>query len=321
MYSSKDKVYDVNKIPSYWVFKHYLNLEEDLTGQSVNIKSLWNDERTPSMYIFVHKDKNEYYFKDFSSGKYGNKITFVSELLNVDIGTAISLIISDYNKSEKAEIISIEKPVNENWKIKSVQTRDWNNNDLEYWKAFNISKELLISHCVKPLEYYFLERNNGYLKENIKIQKENMYGYYSDNTLCKVYSPFDKDFKFYIVEPVIHGLDQLTYSKPYLVICSSLKDIMSLLSLGFNVEAVAGNSETTIIEPYLIHYFKKKYKKVVTLLDSDAAGIKSMNRYKELYNLNGVLFDMEKDVSDSVKVHGPDKVYKTLYPLLKRSLI
>lgn len=322
MYNSKNKVYDIDKIPSYWVFNHYLDLEEELKGQRVNITSLWNkNERTPSMYIFVHKDKNEYYFKDFSSGKYGNKVGFVQELFGISYNEAVHKIISDFNNSED-EVIPIDvSPAENNWIIKSITTRDWNDSDISYWQSFNISKELLISHCVKPLDYYFLQRNNGYLKEDIRIKKPNMYGYYDKNdNLCKVYSPFDEDFKFYIIEPIVHGLDQLTYSKSNLVICSSLKDLMSLSSFGLNLEAIAANSETTMIEPYLINYLKKKYDKVITLLDCDNAGIKAMKRYKELYNLDSVLFEMEKDISDSIKVHGPKKVYNQLYPILRANL-
>mgnify|MGYP001374112000 CR=1 FL=1 len=76
MISTKNLILDGSKVPSTWVFEFYLDLPERLNGQNVQIKSVFHPtERTPSMWIFA--DKGQYKFKDFSTGKGGNKIDLV----------------------------------------------------------------------------------------------------------------------------------------------------------------------------------------------------------------------------------------------------
>ena len=65
-------------LSSIWI------LPERLNGQNVQIKSVFHpSERTPSMWVFV--DKGQYKFKDFSTGKGGNKIDLVKELFSIDL--------------------------------------------------------------------------------------------------------------------------------------------------------------------------------------------------------------------------------------------
>ena len=54
------------------------------------------------------------------------------------------------------------------------------------------------------------------------------------------------------------------------------------------------------------------------LFDNDGPGINSMKKYKEKYGLDYVVLDMEKDLSDSIKVHGLIKTREVLLPLLKK---
>jgi hypothetical protein len=45
-----------------------------------------------------------------------------------------------------------------------------------------------------------------------------------------------------------------------------------------------------------------------------------MKRYKELYDLDYIILPLEKDLSDSVKVHGVDYVKEYLFPLLLNTI-
>ena len=95
---------------------------------------------------------------------------------------------------------------------------------------------------------------------------------------------------------------------------------MCLKGFGYNIEVVAPESETSVIKPIYIESFKKRYKKVITLFDSDDAGHQAIERYKELYNVNGCALDIAKDISDAVKDHGFEKVHTELKPLLKKTI-
>jgi len=98
MISTKNIIGSINDVPAEWVFEYYLSLSEKLTGQDVKIHSVFKTEKTPSMFVYFKAENNEYKFKDFSSGKQGNKVTLVSELFNITYATAINKICSDYER-------------------------------------------------------------------------------------------------------------------------------------------------------------------------------------------------------------------------------
>ena len=64
----------------------------------------------------------------------------------------------------------------------------------------------------------------------------------------------------------------------------------------------------------------EKYNDVCVVFDNDEAGIKSMEKYKTKFNFKYVILDLEKDISDTVKVHGIEKTKNTLFKLLKQQL-
>jgi len=112
-------------------------------------------------------------------------------------------------------------------------------------------------------------------------------------------------------------MDQLKYDKDYLVITSSLKDLMAFKRLGYkNAESVAPDSENTMIAEQYIKSLKKKYKDICVLFDNDEAGKVACEKYQERYGLSYVVLDMSKDLSDSVKDYGIQKVKEKLHGLL-----
>jgi DNA primase len=129
------------------------------------------------------------------------------------------------------------------------------------------------------------------------------------------------DKKFIKVENYIQGMDQLKYNSKYLLITSSLKDLMCFNKLGINnIEVIAPDSENTMIGERAMSEFMRSYQKIIVLFDNDDPGIKAAERYKMKYGFNYIILPMEKDLSDSVKVHGIDKVKETLFSLLKQAL-
>jgi len=323
MLSTNNLVTKVESIPSYWVFQHYLNIQEKLTGQDVKIKSVFNPaENTPSFCIYVDASVMQYKFKDFSTGKQGDKIALVMDLFNLSFFDSTVKIVNDYNASiEKGDTQFINLKPEVKWKMNIVKTRQWIQDDADFWLSFNIGSSLLEEFNVKPLDYYTMNKvEDGEFKE-IKFIKANTYGYFDkNNELIKIYQPFSKKHKFYNTQDYIQGFDQLNYDKPYLVICSSLKDAMCLKSLNYNLEVLAPSSENSVIKPYIINNLKTKYKKIITLFDNDEAGEKAIARYKQLFNINGLVYTRNKDISDAVKEHGIKIVNKELKPMIIETL-
>lgn len=91
-------------------------------------------------------------------------------------------------------------------------------------------------------------------------------------------------------------------------------------SLGLNCDFIAPDSENTMIRANIVDDLKSKYQRILTLFDNDDAGIAAMKKYKEIYDIDYVYFDLEKDVADAVKVHGVSVVKHKLVPLINSKL-
>lgn len=324
MLRTKFLISEVTEVPREWVFEHYLGCEK-LTGQDVKMRSVFSpDDKTPSMFIYYKSDVGYYKFKDFSSGKSGDGITLVQHRFSLTTrGEAAHKIIEDYNKfvlTAGKVYTPSEFKVQQKYKVTHFETREWTNLDQKYWTKYHIGSKLLEKYNVKPLaSYKMTKEEDGKVKElNIK-GRHYIYGYFrKDGTLYMIYQPMVTDCKFIRILDYIQGMDQLTLKVPYLVICSSLKDLMAFQKLGYtNAEAVAPNSENTLIPEHMIAAFKTKYKAIATLFDNDTAGIKAMKKYQEKYDLPYAHLEMSKDLSDSVKDIGLFEVKEKLTPILR----
>lgn len=316
---------DVKEVPSEWIFEHYLKLPLGiLDGQDIKIPSIFTQEKTPSMCVYLDSKVMRYKYKDFSSGYGGDAISLVTRMFNITFSKAAYVIVKDYedaiagNKTYANNILIAK----DKYKVVRYEERQWNTQDRDYWTAFKIGSKLLKHFNVKPLKSYAMAKDDGDNTNEITIERSCLYGYFkSDGSLYKIYQPMVKQKKFIKAGTYIQGSDQQTYDVPYLVICSSLKDVMAFTKLGFrNAEAIAADSENTMIPDKDMQNYLSRYKRVCTLFDNDEAGIKAMLKYQERYNIPFVLLKMEKDLSDSVREHGIENTRIVLYPIITKEL-
>ena len=324
MISTKN-LYEIGDIPQTWVFEHYLRLQEKLVGQDIKILSVFNaKDKVPSMCIYVDANHGEYRFKDFSSGLQGGHMKLVMDLYNITYSQAAVKVIHDYEEYKKHNTTAdkVELVHHDRFKVTDYQIRHWNNLDQSYWLNYSISSGLLEYYNVAPLEYFTMSKEEPDGKVIDIVTKRNyIYGYFrKDGTLFKIYLPKTPDKKFIKVGNYIQGVEQLV-GKEYLIITSSMKDLMAFTRLGFdNIESIAPDSENSMLPGSFVEKIKKKYKKVLVLFDNDDAGIKSMAAYKNKHGLDYIKFELEKDLSDAVKAHGVEKVKKQLSKLINMSL-
>ena len=327
MIRTKSIISSINEIPREWVFEYYLKCEK-LTGQNLKLKSVFGgDDKNPSMFIYYSEAVGYYKFKDHSSTKSGDGVTFVQEYFKLTTrGEAAHQIIMDYNKyilNDKEDYSLREFKVQQRYKVTDFATRAWTNLDQKYWTKFHIGSRKLAKFKVEPLAFYKMTKEEeGEVRELSVSGRHYIYGYFrTDGTLYMIYQPMVKDCKFIRIKDYIQGTDQLTFKVPYLIITSSLKDLMDFDTLGYtNAESVAPNSENTLIPEHIISAYKLKYKDICTLFDNDKAGIEAMKKYKEKYGIKPVHLELSKDLSDSVRDHGIHKVKEILTPLLKKAL-
>ena len=328
MLRTKSQVSTVSDVPREWVFEYYLKLSIKLHGQDVKIKSPFNPagDKLPSFFVYCASGTNKYSFKDFSTDRQGDGVTLVKELFNLKTrGEAAHMVIEDYNKYVLSNPTTNRFPdfqAQSRYKVASFTTRQWNKLDEQYWTQFHIGSRLLTYYKIKPLRDYTLVKElQGGKKDVLVMNNTQMYGYFrSDGTLYKIYQPFTK-IKFIKILDYIQGTDQLKFDKKYLIICSSLKDMMAFSTLGIkNAEYVAPDSENTLIPERIIKAYRQKYQAICTIFDNDTAGIRSMKKYEKVYKIPSVHLDLEKDIADAVKEHGIDNTRIHLYPLLTKAL-
>jgi hypothetical protein len=326
MISTKGIISDIKDVPEEWVYEYYLNLKEKLTGQDIKMLSAFNSkDKVPSMFVYFDTTSSTYKFKDFSSGNQGNCWNLVQHLYNLSFGEAAAKIINDYQVYIKNNTVSEKRElvIHDKFKVVDYEMRHWNTLDQKYWMMFKIGSGLLDRYNVVPLEFFTMEKEEiDSTMTSFTFKRPYMYGYFrNDGSLYKIYMPKNTDKKFIKVENYIQGTEQLKYDCKYLIITSSLKDLMCFNKLGINnVEAIAPDSENTMIGEKAIGEFQQYYQKIIVLFDNDEPGIKAAERYKVKYGLNYIILPMEKDLSDSVKMHGIDKVREVLFPLLKQTL-
>ena len=324
MLRTKNLVSSMYDVPVEWIFEHYLSLPESLSGQDVNITSVLSPkDMNPSLFIYYSKTGTKYKWKDFSAGKQGDGIELVKELFKLPRRfDAASKIINEYNEfvlsNGKHNVVDFK--VHAKYKVNAVKPRQWTESDAKYWQQYKIGSDLLEKFNVKPLEYFRLIKED--IADQLVIRSAKLYGYFrADNTLYKLYQPMLKDNKFFKVKNYIQGADQLTYQVPYLILCSSLKDLMAFTKLGFkNAECIAPDSENVMIPEKTIQKLKSKYTTICTLFDNDEAGVNSMQKYKQEYDIPFAHLKVEKDLADCVKTHGLNNTKELLYPSLVKAL-
>lgn len=328
MISTKNIISDLKEVPREWVFEYYLNLKEKLVGQDIKMLSAFNPkDKVPSMFIYFDVASNSYKFKDFSSGNQGDTIALVKLLFNLPSREqAAAKIMNDYHhylKNNNIVITKTEFKIHDKFKVVDYEMRHWNTLDKDYWIKFKIGSGLLERYNVMPLEFFTMEKEeiDGTMT-SFTFKRPYMYGYFrEDGSLYKIYMPKNTDKKFIKVENYIQGVDQLKHDCKYLLITSSLKDLMCFHKLGIsNIEVIAPDSENTMIGEKAMGELQQHYQKIIVLFDNDEPGIKAAERYKIKYGFNYIVLPMEKDLSDSVKMYGIEKVREILFPLLKQAL-
>lgn len=326
MISTKNLINDLNDVPDEWIYEYYLNLSEKLVGQNIKMLSAFNTkDKVPSMFIYFDITLNKYKFKDFSSGYSGLSWNLVQKLYNLTPSEAKSKIINDYLNYLKNHVTVTKREitVHDTFKVVDYEMRHWNTLDQKYWLQYKIGSSILNEYNVVPLSFFVMSKTeiDGTVT-TYKFNKPYTYGYFrNDGELYKIYMPKVTDKKFIKIQNYTQGIDQLKYQSKYLLIVSSLKDLMSFKKLGINnIECIAPDSENTMIGESVINQLKEKYNKILVLFDNDEPGLIAAQRYKVKYNIDFIKLDMSKDLSDSVKDFGIEAVRDKLFPLLKQAL-
>ena len=318
MISTKILIPDIKSVPVTWVFEHYCRLDQKLTGQDIKIKSVFNpSERTPSMCIYFKQDKEKYYYKDFSTDNGGDCIDLVQKMLGIDTRlNTMHKLVRDYNEfilhNNGGYDLQVFKQYNK-YKIDRYEVRQWNTLDKGYWGKYGIGSKMLEHYNIKPLSSYSMFKEEDGIYKVLNIEGSNIYGYFKkDDTLVKIYQPKVQKKKFLKVKDYIQGSEQL-FGNDLLVIVSSLKDGMCLKKMYPHIDFLAPDSENTMIKKEYLNIVSGNYKSCYVLFDNDDAGNRATVKYFDQFPyLKSLYLPFSKDISDSVKDHGYQKIKEYL---------
>ena len=295
-------------------------------------------DRTPSGRFYINNDILAY--KDFADSDYSFDVfKYVMTTFKLNFVESLERIATDLNYDESAIYIprikkisllgESDNSVSAMTKKFSVNSRPFNSFDLAYWNQFNITEQTLNLFNVNPVFSYVTEHLDTGNEQITYVDKhyDPCYNYKFTHKLInydKFYRPLVSDRKYKwrnnCNSTVVQGLEQLKYKSKVLFITSSLKDVMTLYSLGY--EAVAPQSENVRIDKSLMDDFLFAYSKIVVFYDYDKAGKKGSDKLKESFPSKRIKViytqdDTYKDISDYMKAHGVDKTEELIQRELK----
>lgn len=295
-------------------FEHYLGVP--VTKRL--IRSPIRQDNHPTCSFYRNK-QGDLIFKDFGANTHLSFIGVVMEMFNLNyyealkkIASDFGLIHSDLTQVAKVPIkISPRKFVDEGPTIIQIEKKDFSIEELNWWKQFGITKELLKKYNVYSCKHVFL---NGTLK--VKSTPNNfIFGYYfgkqDGRELWKIYMPMRENYRFMnnLDSKRLQGFKQLPESGPVLVITKSMKDCLVMSSLG--IPAIAPNSEHLFVEPKVLNALKNRFKRIIVFYDNDKTGLhRTWEIRKEHPELTYIWLPKKyntKDISDFYKEYGLKK--------------
>lgn len=267
------------------------------------------------------------YFKDFATGECLSFENVVMKKFNCSYHKALEIIAIDfgYIKGEKSSPLPIKiqpKFETENTTIIQIKNKEFSDLELNWWSSYGITPSILKKYKVYSCDMVFLH-GTVYAQSTKKCP---IYGYYfgekEDIEQWRIYFPNRKETRFIgnVPTKIIQGYDQLPQFGKLLIITKSLKDCMSLNSIGLT--AIAPNSETQFVSDDLLEDLKNRFKHIIVFYDNDLPGIINMRKIKKLHPELKFFFIPRKfgakDFSDFYKKYGRENTIKVVKHYLNK---
>ena len=293
----------LKKISPYDIFRYYCKpftdvgkrfcseLREDTSNDTVIIA--WNGG-------LLYKDfgQPEHAFNCFTYVSYKHGCNFHEALQIIDIDFNLGLGSRDLGvRSGRPKPVLYNKQIEQHKKLTIIKKkkRAWNMYDQMFWTPFNITKKILEDFLVEPISHYWIN-------ENRFVCKSITYAY-RIGLKYKIYAPKELERKWFsnTNSTQIQGLHMIKGLEGTLVITSSLKDVMTLYSIG--IPAIAFQSETTMPDENIVEQLKSRFNCIILFYDTDLAGQTMAERICGTFGfLNAKLKEewASKDISDFI---------------------
>lgn len=331
------KDFILSRVTEEEIFKEFLGLTPDYTGTYCNPLRQGDDHPGCNFYI---DSRGVIKFKDYAGGFNWDCFNVVEYAERVDFKKALEIVaqrfglVSSTGVTSTRHVYTPKKPTARKFEIR-IKKREWNKEDVLWWKQYHITVDILEYFRVKPIQAAWFLEDDGVLRlcytykvtdpcyayHLVRREREQWIGMYD----YKLYFPLRPKKGVYprFIQPPINtlqGLDLLPPQGNNLILTKSYKDVItqSLFSKEFDFNSVAPLSETVVIEEELFKDLYNRFDFLATNFDFDKAGIRLMRKYEEKYRLPSLMFGSEyrtkgvKDFSDHVKIMGIDKTKELL---------
>lgn len=301
----KDNI--LKRVTQEQIFEAYLGLPVDTGTNYINPLRI---DKSPGCRYY-YNGVGKLYFKDFAGKYHWDCFAVVQHKYSCTFIEALKIIVKDFNLNGLEATNSVVQyvPQPKSRSIIRVTTREWDKEDIAYWKQFNISLEILTLGAVYPCKAVWF--GEEYYR---CYPKDPCYCYYGGGDLYKLYFPNRQkgNNKFItnisINDDFLFGQHLLPKTNPYVVLTKSYKDVLSLLSFG--ICSISIHSEYHLINSDMYTKIRGIYFKVFSLFDNDISGRSITIKYNNMYGTTPLLFPIgwPKDFSDNVKYKGVDKM-------------
>lgn len=305
----------LNRVSEETLMEHYLGVP---VRKGLVISPLRKDTR-PTASFYRSKTSGRLIFKDFGSNFSGDFVSVVMCKFNCSYGKALQIIANDFGIIRSKNLV-INKPLIEysNTKFEDtsecviqVEIKEFDQYELDWWARYGITLDILKKFHVYSCKNVFLNGNLFHVYRPNQL----VFGYYGGIRggleRWKVYYPRNKKYRFIgnWKSIYIQGYNNIPENGEWLCITKSLKDCLTLYSLG--IPAIAPNSETCYLTDSQHKKVIERFTKVAILYDNDYTGICRMNHFRkehpELYPCWINRLFGAKDISDFYKKYGRDR--------------
>jgi len=289
--------------------------------QSGLFKSPLRTDNNPTCSLYLNT-AGEIRMKDFGNGFNGNFISIVMEKFGITYSQALKKIYQDMKGGKIPEVSSIPTlPTEKEYKQISVTLGTMETKDLNYWKQFGITPDILELYKVFKCEHVWINYQEDMYPHYSTSPRMPIYGYYFGTNRWKIYFPTKQSLRFLCNTDTIQGLKQLPDTGDLVIVTKSMKDVMSFRALG--LWAIAPQGESNRLSAELVHNLKSRFTNVIINYDWDTAGKLSMIKVRNEYQLACVAISSYrknqgyKDISDLIKGLGFEDAKKEVNKVLQ----
>jgi hypothetical protein len=301
-------------------------MERYFPNQVIIGKKYKNPFRTDNKggcYFAYNKD-NRLVFYDMSHPEFAGDpiqilmlakgLTFREALVKINNDFDLGISTSKYSSITDNTPVRKSSIIKRSFKVKirrthfQVQVRNWNKKDAEYWLQYGINKKLLKKYNVFPVKKYLTK--TGYSNNFVLSYEYNeddpcyCFKFCQDDGECsvKLYRPLstDKSKKWRTNTTLndVQGYEQLPKRNisDTLIITSSLKDLLTLTSIGY--DTIAPQSEGARIPSHIIKDLKSRYSRIIIIYDADEAGNRFSKEHANEYGCEYRLLPRQGEAKD-----------------------